>query len=279
MMKILTTLLTLLASLAILVGGVFGMVQESDLSGVVNDFQSAIEGIGTTAPPASQPEPDTDVPDCTSHVDENLDYICDRCGAELERPKDEKQEKVDSLKSLIENYNPEYADLSKSVLSNTINSSVVDAGENTGMLQDIVDEYVNELYSQIEKVNSEGEGLSEEERAELTDSFAQKEVDALESLTEIVTNVAVKEENIDDETIVSSVETLIESDVCLATVGNLTSTNSEAVGKVQEASASMSDSTKDELKDIISEAKNNTEDPQKQAYLEDLANLFNISLD
>ena len=43
---------------------------------------------GTSTPPASTtPTPTTPVtPECTEHVDANADYICDTCGAELEKP-------------------------------------------------------------------------------------------------------------------------------------------------------------------------------------------------
>lgn len=278
MLKILIHIMTLVSTVAILFFGALGSYKTSDVDGFVNDLQQALH--------ASPGNPDdntgeggdaSDKTECTDHKDENGDYICDICGASIEHD-DKEQSPEDRFASLFENYDPEYADINKQILSNAINSTLVDSGDNTGILTDIVDAYLGELYSHLDDLHSSNSDATAEELEQAKQEFAENESKALEGFTSIVTDITVNDGEINDEEIISSVESVLESDVCLSTIGSITKTNSEITDKVQSAASGLDAETKSSIENILESAKSNTEDASKIESIEALANMLGITL-
>lgn len=279
MLKILIQILTLVSTAAILFFGALGSYKSSDINSFVDDLQQALYASPSHPDDSTGNGGDTsDKVNCTNHKDENGDYICDICGASIEHDDDKKQTPEDSFASLFENYDPEYAEINKQVLSNAINSTLVDSGDNTGLLSDIVDAYLDELYSHLDNLHSSNSDASAEELEQAKQEFAKNESKALDGFTDIVTNIAVDDSEINEEKIISSVESVIESDVCLSTIGSITKSNSDITDKVQSATAGLDAETKSSIENILENAKSNTEDASKIESIEALANMLGITL-
>lgn len=282
-MKFLVQLLTLVVSVVILFFGAKESYDKTDIGAMIEDFQMAMQTTpatpddGTTDP-TPDPTPDPDPVPC-DHVDEDKDGKCDKCLETVGTSSGSEQLSSDKFASLYDNYDPEFADINKQVLSNAINSSLVDAGtDDTGLLSDIVDTYIDQLYGHLDNVHSANEGATPEEQEQAKKEFAEKESQALEGFTDIITNVAVKGEDVKEDEVVSSVEKVLESDVCLNTVASVSKSNSDITDMVQDATQGMSSETKSDIENMLNEAKSSATDPAKKESLDALANMFGITL-
>lgn len=287
MIKFLIQLLTFIVSAAILASGTVASLGNSDVAGVVGEIKEVIKETAVPEKPVTptpgNPDgstpgnPSEDTP-CTKHKDEDLDYVCDVCGAKLDKPASEKTA-ADAFESLFESYDPDCADINKQLLSNAINSSITNVeGDSADMLSDIADAYINRLYKGIEDVQQSTEGATEEEREQAKKEFAQKEADAFESLTSIVTKTAVDGDQLDEEEILDSVGDIIDSEICLGTVDSIME-NEKIADEVKSASSSLSEERKNDIADMINNAKNDSSSSNsKKESLDNLAKLLGITL-
>ena len=197
----------------------------------------------------------------------------------------------ETFKEMFDTYDPSFADINKQVLSNAINGSLGLGGGSTGgeeggeggeggeaetpAIGDVITDYVDNLYAEIDKIQKEAEesGATEEEIAAKRDEFAQKESAALDGMMNIVNSSNNSEGTVDNEVIKESVEAILDSNVCLGTVTNTVTNNEELKGSIQDATANMDEETKSSIEQMIQEK--TEENPENKEMYDALWELFN----
>ena len=269
-----TSTVAIILCIIVLAVGVYLSIVRSDFTGIKEDFErakntpffhaSAEEPDGTPDDPSTPGDPSN--PDDPSTPDTPV------------TPEEPESSPEDTYKDLFDSYNPDFADINKQILSNTINNTIANGGgETTEGLSNVVNTYVDELYKEIDNIQSANPEATEEELAQARDEFAQKESEAFDGLNEIMTE-ASKGTAPNEETVVESVESVLDSTVCLNTVTNVVTNDAETTEKIQQATESMSEETKTEIENLLNSAYNNPENAGKEESYEALASLFGITL-
>ena len=111
-----------------------------------------------------------------------------------------------------------------------------------------------------------------EEQAAARDEFIQRESEAFAGVVNIINNA----EEAEGEELVQSVDAILNSDVCLNTVTESIENDESISSSVQESTADMDESTRDEIKDKLDAAL--AENPENERQYTYLADLFGITL-
>lgn len=271
MLKILVTVVTLLLSIAIIAFGVSMTVESSDFDAIKYDYAVALQ---TPILPPQRPEaPDTPTGPETPVDPENPDNP----GEEI-TPPEEEDGGLGIFGDLFDTYNPDFADINKQVLSNAVSNVIPeDQSEVGGTLDTVINTYIDNLYGEIDKIHTDTEGATEEEKAAAKEEFAQKEMDAFNGLTEIVTHTTAGHTP-DEETVVDSVAAVLDSTVCLETVVQVSTEDPESTERIQQATENLTPETKQEIEDLINNAYSDPENEGKEDYYKAVADLFGITL-
>lgn len=190
-----------------------------------------------------------------------------------------------ALKDLYDNHNSALSDAKKETVSSTISSSIDTSTEDGELISDIVNSYVDNLFAQIDSNKEQNSGATEEESNAARDEFAKKESEAISGLVDIM-NTSTEGERPSDEQISSSVESVLESEVCLGTVTAITE-DEEMTERIQEATSDMDTSAKDQIQSTIQSKLDETRESgtlteeelrEKEDQYQAIADLFGIKL-
>ena len=138
---------------------------------------------------------------------------------------------------------------------------------------DVAGNYYENLQQSIQNNIESNRDASAEEQQAARDEFIQKESEAFTGLL----NIATKPKETTEEQIVESVDAVLKSDVCLNTLTQTVSENGDLTDTVRDATEGMGESYKTEIKNKIDAAL--AENPEKAQQYNDLASLFDITLD
>ena len=266
MMKLLVTFVSFLLSLAIIAFGGVMTVENSDFDAIVRDYSVALETPILPERPSTPSKPTTPADPETP----------DEPGEEL--PPEEEDDGLGIFGDLFDTYNPDFADINKQVLSNAVTNVIPESqGEFADTLDTVINSYIDNLYGEIGKIQVETEGATDEEIAAARQEFAQKEMDAFNGLTEIVTHTTAGNTP-DEETVVDSVAAVLDSTVCLDTVVQVSTSDPESTERIQQSTESLSPEIKQEIENLINDAYNNPENEGKEDQYKALADLFGITL-
>ena len=270
MIKLLVSFISFLLSCAIIAFGGVMTFESSDFEAIKNDYSVALN---TPILPPAQPE----IPDTPTVPENPVDpENPDAPGEEL--PPVEEDDGLGIFGDLFDTYNPDFADINKQVLSNAVTNVIPeDKGEVAGALDTIVNTYIDNLYNEIGNIHSSTEGATDEEVEAARQEFAQKEMDAFNGLTEIVTHTTAGHTP-DEESVVESVGAVLDSTVCLETVVQVVESDPESSERIQQSTESLSPEVKQEIEDLINNAYNDPENEGKEDQYKALADLFGITL-
>lgn len=268
MTKLVLTIISLLLSVVMVAGGGIMSFQKSDFGAIMADFEEAVK---IELPAAPETPVDPELPgDVETPVDP-------------ENPGDdevvEPEKETSIFSDIFDSYNPEFADLNKQVLSNAISSVIPEGNEGaTADVDEILSSYVDNLYAEIDRIQTENPDATEEELNAARDEFAQKEDAAFQGLTEIMSQTTMSGEAPNEETVVESVNAILNSTVCLGTVTDVVTSDSEVSNKIEESTNTMTPEIKTQIENIINEAYTNPENAGKEEDYKALASLFGITL-
>lgn len=279
MIKFLIKFGTFLLCTAILVLGALQTVKENNVEEMVDKLEYILSSGGTSdgdggyMDSENKDGPSPDVPDEPIVPDEPVEELTPA----------EKTE--NALKDLYDNHNPALSDAKKETISTTIGSSIDTSTEDGELISDIVNSYVDNLFSQIDAQREQNSGASEEENNAARDEFARRETEALSGLVDIL-NTSTEGDRPSDEQISSSVESVLDSEVCLGTVVSITE-DEEMTERIQEATAEIDDSAMEQIQNTIqtkldetraSEELSDEELALKEDQYRAIADLFGITL-
>lgn len=268
MIKLALTIISLLLSVVMVIGGGVMSFQKSDFDAIKTDFEEAIK-IELPVAPETPSDPELPGDSETPSDPENP--------GEGETPVPE--EKSNIFADIFDSYNPEFADLNKQVLSNAISGVIPEGNQDSATdIDEILSSYVDNLYNEIDRIQAENPDATEEELNAARDEFAQKEDAAFQGLTEIVSQTTMSGEAPNEETVVESVNAILNSTVCLGTVTDVVTSDSEVSTKIEESTQSMTPEVKGQIEELINDAYTNPENAGKEADYEALASLFGITL-
>ena len=147
-----------------------------------------------------------------------------------------------------------------------------DEHKTDNIIIDVAGNYYENLQQGIQNNIESNRDASAEEQQAARDEFIQKESEAFTGLL----NIATKPKETTEEQIVESVDAVLKSDVCLNTLTQTVSENGDLTDTVRDATESMGESYKTEIKNKIDAAL--AENPEKAQQYNDLASLFDITL-
>lgn len=179
----------------------------------------------------------------------------------------------DIFKTLYTDYSDKNSEVQEETFKKVISSNF-DALDSTNVTYTkIIDVYVDKLYENIkESRQNNGENL------ELGNLFSESEAPAYESLMDIISGVVSEKENYkpDEETMKTSVESIIKSDVCKSVIEEIV--NDEDVYKTtQGASEKIENETYTLIEDTLQDYYDTASEEEKTAC-KNLAELFSITL-
>ncbi len=277
MFKFLINLATLVLSIAILAFGGVMTVQESDFDAIANDFQAALE---TPLLPEMPDTPSTpgDQPGEVQPGQPGGEQPGGQPGGEQpgEPTTPPTSNMANTFEQLFDTYNPAFSDINQQVISNSITNMLPEDNGRANSYSDVVNTYVDNLYSEIENIQGSTEGATEEEIAQARQEFAERESAAYNGLVEIMTETTVSGTTPNEETVVESVDALLNSTVCLNTVSTVVAENAEITGQIQDATQNLTPETQTAIEEKINEYYN--ANPENAAAYENLASLFGITL-
>ncbi len=279
MIKFLIKFGTFLLCTAILVLGALQTVKENNVEEMVDKLEYILssdrtsDGDGGYMDSENKDDP---APDMSDEPTEPVEPT----------PEPTLEEKTENaFKDLYDNHNPALSDAKKETISTTISSSIDTSTEDGELISDIVNSYVDNLFAQIDAQREQDSDASEEENNAARDEFARRETEALSGLVDIL-NTSTEGERPSDERISSSVESVLDSEVCLGTVVSITE-DEEMTERIQEATAEIDDSAMEQIQNTIqtkldetraSEELSDEELAIKEDQYRAIADLFGITL-
>ncbi len=287
MIKFLINFGTFLLCVAMVAFAGVKTVQENNIQEMVD----RIEDIMTVPEPSVKPE-NPDVPTVPDEGEEGMPdaptipgepTVPDKPTVPDDLTSTEKTE--NALKDLYDNHNSALSDAKKETVSSTISSSIDTSTEDGELISDIVNSYVDNLFAQIDSNREQNSGATEEESNAARDEFARRESEAISGLVDIM-NTSTEGDRPSDEQISSSVESVLESEVCLGTVTAITE-DEEMTERIQEATSEMDTSTKDQIQNTIQSKLDETRESgtlteeelrEKEDQYQAIADLFGIRL-
>lgn len=279
MIKFLINFGTFLLCAAIIVLGGVKTVQENRLEEMVNEID-AIFSEDTPDIDGEYTYPDD--PTAPDEPDEPDEPIVPEEPVEELTPAEKTE---NAFKDLYDNHNPALSDAKKETISTTISSSIDTSTEDGELISDIVNSYVDNLFSQIDAQREQNSGASEEESNAARDEFARRETEALSGLVDIL-NTSTEGERPSDEQISSSIESVLDSEVCLGTVTAIAE-DEEMTERIQEATSEIDDSAMEQIQSTIQSKLDETrtdgeltdeELAIKEEQYQAIADLFGITL-
>ncbi len=188
---------------------------------------------------------------------------------------------TETIKGMIDNYNPAVAETTQNMMTETIENSIPDSNPNKDVITDAIGTYFDNLYAAIGEKKDETDDMDDEAAEQAKTEFAEKESAALNGIVTIV-GVANSGEA-DEEKITESVDAILDSTVCLETVTTTITEDENMKQDIQKATENMNDQTKTTIKEKIQEKieeNRNSEnyDPQKEDQYKALAELFGIKI-
>lgn len=281
MIKFLINFGTFLLCVAMVAFAGVKTVQENNIQEMVD----RIEDIMTVPEPSVKPE-NPDVPTVPDKGEEGMPDAPTIPGEPTVPDDLTSTEKTENaLKDLYDNHNSALSDAKKETVSSTISSSIDTSTEDGELISDIVNSYVDNLFAQIDSNREQNSGATEEESNAARDEFARRESEAISGLVDIM-NTSTEGDRPSDEQISSSVESVLDSEVCLGTVTAITE-DEEMTERIQEATSEMDTSTKDQIQNTIQSKLDETRESgtlteeelrEKENQYQAIADLFGIRL-
>lgn len=265
MAKFLIGLLSFILSCAIIAGGAYMSFTKTDFEGIGNAFAEAMTNVPEMPERPVDPE-DPEDPENPENP-ENPDI-----------PDLPVSGEVDAFLQLFDSFDPALIEINREIINNSINNLIPEDNEASETVSNVINTYFDELTAEMDRIQTENEGATEEEQAAARQEFAEREAAAYEGLQAIVTETTTNNAAPSEEVVVESVGAILDSTVCLNTVTSIVTQDAEAVQQIQEATQTLPEETMTEIENLITDAYTNPDNEGKEETYQALADLFGITL-